>query len=913
MKLFRVICQITFVIIAFGSCSHVEVLDENKLQINNSGDFRIEVATSNYNCDQLSVIYLFEVGSDGSYAKRHTYQIDPNSISEDCSTAEFTGVTLSAGKEYVAYNALYSGVILTATYYDIYALCCSTYGYDLLSQSSLGEQMQSEMVEYVEQELPHFDLERMSSMLELSITLEESSDYQGELESLTIESSFSEDIFLTSVLYNSYREQVNAFGSDGTQYGVASAVELTMDASELLSSSTSIKCNVPLSWNSYITEPSGDFSFTLTTSDGKQCSVSSPIELLTAGDSYPLELTFGNPMDELDLQRAALIDLYNSTNGDEWRNKTNWCSDKDLSEWYGLTLLSSGFVDVISLEENNLSGELAESIGDFICLSKLQLANNNISGSIPSSVDNLETLQYIYLSGNRFSGSIPTSITSLDSWNQLAWSFVEQQSGYGFDGDLEVYLESSALTTNSGEAINSSSLFSDNKLTCVVSCGLLDSDSVSYIEQLGSLYETYHDAGFEILSLCADNIAQSYDLAGYCCSLSGDDSDYSDGTNRVKYMPTSSSLTFAFVNRNGKVLFNESLYPITGSLWEAAETFVDDYFDQSATEDELYYSKDYSLDGSVTQLQTSTTGNGIDIVIMGDGFTDLDMDSGGEYERRMGEAMEHFFSEEPYTTLRDRYNVYSVKAVSKNEGITDDGQTALGCALGSGTYISGSNNTVFSYALKVPSISSVSNVTIIVILNSYRYAGTCYMYSSEAAIAYCPIVYNNDEYFRQIVAHEAGGHGFAKLADEYYYSSTVSDEMIEYYQRLRALGWYANVDVTGEESEILWSHFLSDSRYENLVGIYEGALTYQYGAYRPTEYSIMRYNTGGYNAPSREEIYRRTMELSGEEYSYEKFVAYDAINISAAAQTRSAEQSSSIDESQFVPLNSPIVIFDTTR
>ncbi len=50
----------------------------------------------------------------------------------------------------------------------------------------------------------------------------------------------------------------------------------------------------------------------------------------------------------------------------------------------------------------------------------------------------------------------------------------------------------------------------------------------------------------------------------------------------------------------------------------------------------------------------------------------------------------------------------------------------------------------------------------------------------------------------------------------------------------------------------------------------------------------MRHNIGGYNAPSREAIYKRIMKLSESdswEYDYETFVAYDAVNRSNASQT----------------------------
>ena len=58
----------------------------------------------------------------------------------------------------------------------------------------------------------------------------------------------------------------------------------------------------------------------------------------------------------------------------------------------------------------------------------------------------------------------------------------------------------------------------------------------------------------------------------------------------------------------------------------------------------------------------------------------------------------------------------------------------------------------------------------------------------------------------------------------------------------------------------------------------------------------MRYNTGGFNAPSREAIYNRIHKLAlGKDwqYDYETFVEYDQKNIAAekAAQASQASQS----------------------
>jgi hypothetical protein len=100
--------------------------------------------------------------------------------------------------------------------------------------------------------------------------------------------------------------------------------------------------------------------------------------------------------------------------------------------------------------------------------------------------------------------------------------------------------------------------------------------------------------------------------------------------------------------------------------------------------------------------------------------------------------------------------------------------------------------------------------------------------------------------------------------------------------------WGANVDWRNDRATVKWSHFLNDSRYANEgLGLYEGAYLYGHGAYRPTENSMMRYNDSPFNAPSREQIYKRIMQLSEGEnwkYDYEEFVKFDEKNRNAASR-----------------------------
>ena len=308
-------------------------------------------------------------------------------------------------------------------------------------------------------------------------------------------------------------------------------------------------------------------------------------------------------------------------------------------------------------------------------------------------------------------------------------------------------------------------------------------------------------------------------------------------------------------------------------------------------------STDYSSDKKVRVLQTAKLGKGLPIVLMGDGFIDTEIND-GTYDAVMDKTFENLFTEEPIKSLRDYFNVYAVTAVSKHNIFGTGYETALGCELagGNSTGISGEDNAVQRYVQCVDNID-MSETLAVVILNSPAYAGTTYFgYTNqtkvvEFAIAYCPVIYDlQSESFRQVLVHEAVGHGFAKLEDEYAYqeNGTISSKEIKNVQYLQTLGWAQNVDFTSDPSQVLWSAFLNDNRYvSEKLGVFEGACTYIKGAYRPSEESMMNSNTEGFNAPSRKAIYDKIMERSlGKQMSYEEFAVFDLQNKS---QTRSAK------------------------
>ena len=327
---------------------------------------------------------------------------------------------------------------------------------------------------------------------------------------------------------------------------------------------------------------------------------------------------------------------------------------------------------------------------------------------------------------------------------------------------------------------------------------------------------------------------------------------------------------------------------------------------------QTYTSSDYSQDGQVTKIHSATVGKGIDVVFVGDAFADKDQDLFNKYVKLGKEA---FFTEEPFRSTKDRFNIYRIGSVSKNGIIAQEGgDTKFSAQFEQGTYVGGDNNLVNSFVkASIPSVDLTKTI-IFVIINKAKYAGTCHMYSNNQAVCYVPLCRDENDY-AQTLRHEGCGHGFGKLADEYFYTSqgTIPTKMIAQLKQWKgfAYGFYENVDLTSDPNTILWSKFISDSRYSGKVSVYEGGYTYPYGVYRPTDNSIMRYNTGGFNAPSREAIYKKIMKFSEGNawtYDYETFVAFDAPARSAEAVTRAAAQCAAVDKANFIPLAPPVMV-----
>ena len=317
------------------------------------------------------------------------------------------------------------------------------------------------------------------------------------------------------------------------------------------------------------------------------------------------------------------------------------------------------------------------------------------------------------------------------------------------------------------------------------------------------------------------------------------------------------------------------------------------------------YNYEYAEDEILT-LQTASKGNGINIVFLGDGYNAKDI-SEGKLLSNINEAVEHFFNIEPYKSYREYFNVYTGIAVSPESGIggvntiiyNRFNTTAKGGVTLGGRNSDGSDyEAIFRYACKAPTVSdsNLDQTLIVMIPNTVDYGGICYMYEGGAAIAYCPMSnYGYPTDFRGVVQHEAGGHGFAKLGDEYIYHNAFIDACdcsccghVMEFNSAKSMGWYGNLSLTGKMNEVPWSHLIFHEKYHQIVDIFEGGYMHNRGVFRSEQNSCMNNNIPYYNTISREIIVRRIKSIAGEEYSFEDFVAKDVLESggSESSQTK---------------------------
>ncbi len=133
----------------------------------------------------------------------------------------------------------------------------------------------------------------------------------------------------------------------------------------------------------------------------------------------------------------ALVDFYDSTNGDNWySNYNNWKTSAPVSQWGGISVrnnrvigiymqgnhlignIPASFANLDSMKsiyflDNNFRNDFLPYIANFKDIKSIDIGEQFLPGPIPSSWGNLTKLTYLRVYGPNLAGPIPSSLGNL--------------------------------------------------------------------------------------------------------------------------------------------------------------------------------------------------------------------------------------------------------------------------------------------------------------------------------------------------------------------------------------------------------------------------------------------------------------------------------------------------------------------
>jgi len=119
------------------------------------------------------------------------------------------------------------------------------------------------------------------------------------------------------------------------------------------------------------------------------------------------------------VERLALSEFHELTDGTSWKNGAAWRSDADVGDWYGVISEGGRVVD-LSLPDNGLAGPLPAEIANLGELRVVDLSDNDLSGAFPGAIGGLSELTELRVGRNMgLEGALPFGLRRLDQLRVL--------------------------------------------------------------------------------------------------------------------------------------------------------------------------------------------------------------------------------------------------------------------------------------------------------------------------------------------------------------------------------------------------------------------------------------------------------------------------------------------------------------
>jgi hypothetical protein len=285
---------------------------------------------------------------------------------------------------------------------------------------------------------------------------------------------------------------------------------------------------------------------------------------------------------------------------------------------------------------------------------------------------------------------------------------------------------------------------------------------------------------------------------------------------------------------------------------------------------------DYYKTGDVINFHRHTVGNGVAIVIIGDGFDHEDCRIGGVYEYNCQKLTELFLSMPVVRDYKDYFDICARVDVSVDRGARNCVNTPNNCP--DNVYGSGHSEPNWVKIASNAVDASGNDVCSIIFMGNGMIGGAAYGHIA---------IYSADEPNKAYwMIHEFVGHAFGGLPDMYYVwgDQLMNDKLKKAFDDAHLSGNDLMFDWRDDPNEVLWKDFIGRWGYE-MVDVYQAGLEYiKFGEIFTCENittSVM-YGPSNphYTVMERYQLWRRMHTRAGfTTVTMDDFIAYDVVNL----------------------------------
>lgn len=249
---------------------------------------------------------------------------------------------------------------------------------------------------------------------------------------------------------------------------------------------------------------------------------------------------------------------------------------------------------------------------------------------------------------------------------------------------------------------------------------------------------------------------------------------------------------------------------------------------------------------AVTLLDNGPSQSHIDLVFVGDGYTEDELD---RYRNEVDFAIAKLFDAEPFKSYKSLFNIHRIDVVSTESGVDNDPIFGIekDTALDMGFWCNGIARALCSDTLVTRAVaeSYFEADQIIAIANSSTRGGAASIGQNIAHTS------GSLTTMADVLIHELG-HSLGRLADEYSTGGPANYPGIDPNEPNVTI--FDLDDMMNQETK--WSNWVGESfpGFDGLVGSWEGARYSRFGIYRPSINSRMRSSFRNFNMPSVEKL-----------------------------------------------------------